>query len=216
MGDIELVTCPRCVELRGTLAACQEQLGHFTEGVTCWACGVAWSEAIHSEPCDMSHRDTWPHEWISKRAKGLSESLWEANKDRDRLVALVAELEIDRDNLRGTIDWIRERLGAVEGQATENCVGRLVEERFAAEVACREALAAMDEAYKETGYIKVANTSIQRLRIEAAFNTESKTKLEPLWRDVQAELAALRTAFAESERVRCEQAKMLRSMDLGD
>ncbi len=34
--------------------------------------------------------------------------------------------------------------------------------------ACKEALVAVDESYLATGYIKICNTSEQRLRIEAA------------------------------------------------
>lgn len=68
-------------------AAAEQVVAYFTDGLTCFSCKVAWSAEIHSEPCDCSHRDTWPHEWIGKRAKGLSESLWEANKERDALAA---------------------------------------------------------------------------------------------------------------------------------
>ncbi len=34
--------------------------------------------------------------------------------------------------------------------------------------ACQEALAAVDEAYQATGYLKICKTSEQRLKIEAA------------------------------------------------
>lgn len=61
--------------------------------------------------------------------------------------------------------------------------------RDEAVVACREAMAAIDESYAATGYCKVANTSIQRLRIEAILNVESKAKLEPLWQDIEERLA---------------------------
>jgi len=56
---------------------------------------------------------------------------------------------------------------ALLGLLPEDDLGKAIE---ACVAAVREAIVAIDEAYVKTGHIKVAKTSEQRLRLEAAIN----------------------------------------------
>jgi hypothetical protein len=87
-----------------------------------------------------------------------SQSVTEANARR--IVACVNACEsVSTDNLHpGDMHNLILDLDAMRHQ------------RDALLAACKEALAAVDEAYQATGFVKVAKTSAQRQRIEAAID----------------------------------------------
>jgi hypothetical protein len=60
-------------------------------------------------------------------ADDMAEQLSRAYEDGE--VAGRAGIVIERDNLRGTIDHVRARIGARDGQPTENAVAHLIAER---------------------------------------------------------------------------------------
>lgn len=65
-----------------------------------------------------------------------------------------------------------ELVDAALAEARAKAGGADVSARLLA--ACKEMLAVVDEAYTATGYFKVAETSEQRLRLEAAFAAAEK------------------------------------------
>lgn len=54
------------------------RLSEITAGLRCFSCEVPYSPAIHSQTCDMAHREHWGHEWVSQRVVNLTNKLAQA------------------------------------------------------------------------------------------------------------------------------------------
>lgn len=115
------------------------------------------------------------------RFRELSAELAQLRAERDRLLADNERLKSyqlsgpELDRVLERWDQTRPELQRqIVAAFSTRCVAAEAENaRLAArceglEDACRETMAVVDEAYLATNYIKVAKTSYQRLRIEAA------------------------------------------------
>lgn len=47
----------------------------------CFSCGVHYSPERASETCDMAHRETWGHEWVSGRVCKLTDMIVKLNNE---------------------------------------------------------------------------------------------------------------------------------------
>lgn len=47
----------------------------------CFSCKIPFSHEIAKQSCDLSHREHWPHEWVSQRVIDLTDKLAKLIKD---------------------------------------------------------------------------------------------------------------------------------------
>jgi hypothetical protein len=71
--------------LNSKVAQLQASIKRLTSGLKCFACGVDWSEKESGEPCDMAHREHWPHEWVNQRTLALTAKHFEQAQEIKRL-----------------------------------------------------------------------------------------------------------------------------------
>lgn len=60
------------------------ELSRITATWRC-GCGATYSPEIALQPCDHSHRETWPHEWIGDRERELTGELLKRADEIKRL-----------------------------------------------------------------------------------------------------------------------------------
>lgn len=89
-------------ECRHEIERLNAELSRITSTWRC-SCGATYSPEIARHPCDHSHRETWPHEWIGDRERELTGELLKRAEEIKHLKA---------ENERLTRLTVAYRLGA--------------------------------------------------------------------------------------------------------
>ncbi len=59
----------------------------------CFSCKAHWTPENDKEKCDLAHRESWGHEWVTHRVLALTQSLLDASTARDAAEARIKRLE---------------------------------------------------------------------------------------------------------------------------
>lgn len=65
------------------------ELAAARSGLVCFSCRVIWTPELDKAACDCAHREHWGHEWVTGRVMELTERLFEANAERDKLAEAI-------------------------------------------------------------------------------------------------------------------------------